>query len=364
MFSLDEINSLFSEEDAKFVVDIFNLNKDGNFEDEVTRKENGKNILFLEKKYEKLARKYSLSEDEFFARLEKIRTKLFVYRSKRVHPHKDDKILTDWNGLMIAALAYSSKVFENKKYKNIAKKAMQFVMTKLKAPNNELLHRYREGEADIHGMIDDYAFFILALLELYDATFNVDYINTAYDIQKKMIELFWDNQNGGFYLSSINQTDLIIRKKTIYDGAIPSGNSVAYYNLLRLASLTGDPDLKSKADSIEQCFAGQISKMPFGYTMFLIGKDYEKKSKHHVILIGDTKEQHTQKIIELLKTSNLPESTIIVKDTGSEQTGYMAEYLKDYAVIGNKATAYICVDNMCLPPTNDPEKIKKNLQVE
>jgi hypothetical protein len=172
-------------------------------------------------------------------RLENARQQLFRAREKRIHPLKDDKILTDWNGLMIAALAKAGRVLGNQEYTLASKKAAQFVLQHLTNGNGKLLKRYRQGKAGLPAHLNDYAFVVWGLLELYQTIFETKYLKKAIEINDYMLAHFWDAQNGGLYMTADNSEKLLVRSKVIYDGAIPSGNSVAMFNLLRLGHLTG-----------------------------------------------------------------------------------------------------------------------------
>ncbi|MDI9597497.1 MAG: thioredoxin domain-containing protein, partial [Atribacterota bacterium] len=200
---------------------------------------------------------------------EKIREKLYGIRAKRIPPDKDRKILTDWNGLIIAALAKAAQVLEDEDFLEAAKKAADFIFRRLEDSSNHLLHRYSEGDAAIPGFLDDYAFLIWGLLELYKATFSNEYLQKALDLNKVLFLDFWDEKNGGFYFTSANNEQLLIRQKEVYDGAIPSGNSVAFCNLLKLADFTGNKQFKQRAYQLLKAFSPMVEQNPSAYAYFL-----------------------------------------------------------------------------------------------
>ena len=204
---------------------------------------------------------------------EKIREKLYGIRAKRIPPDKDRKILTDWNGLIIAALAKAAQVLEDEDFLEAAKKAADFIFRRLEDSSNRLLHRYSEGDAAIPGFLDDYAFLIWGLLELYKATFSNEYLQKALDLNKVLFLDFWDEKNGGFYFTSANNEQLLIRQKEVYDGAIPSGNSVAFYNLIKLADFTGNKQFKQRAYQLLKAFSPMVEQNPSAYAYFLTGVD-------------------------------------------------------------------------------------------
>lgn len=204
---------------------------------------------------------------------EKIREKLYGIRAKRIPPDKDRKILTDWNGLIIAALAKAAQVLEDEDFLEVAKEAADFIFRRLEDSSNHLLHRYSEGDAAIPGFLDDYAFLIWGLLELYKATFSNEYLQKALDLNKVLFLDFWDEKNGGFYFTSANNEQLLIRQKEVYDGAIPSGNSVAFYNLIKLADFTGNKQFKQRAYQLLKAFSPMVEQNPSAYAYFLTGVD-------------------------------------------------------------------------------------------
>jgi uncharacterized protein YyaL (SSP411 family) len=188
-------------------------------------------------------------------RLESVRKKLFEERENRAHPHKDDKILTDWNGLMIAALAKGAQAFAEPRYASAAAKAAAFILKSMRTEDGGLLHSFCDGEARVNAFLDDYAFFIWGLIELYEATFMAGYLKAAIELNNILIKNFWDETEGGFYFTAVDAEALPARNKEVYDGAVPSGNSVAAYNLLRLGRITADTSLEEKAAKIVRVFS-------------------------------------------------------------------------------------------------------------
>jgi len=240
------------ESDGEKFCKYYNITEEGNFE--------GLNIP-------NLINSTIPDEDKEFVEL--CRKKLFDHREKRVHPHKDDKILTAWNGLMIAALAIGGRVLGIEKYTLAAEKASEFIFSKLVRPDGRLLARYRDGEAAFLAYLDDYAFLIWALIELYETTYKPMYLKKAMELTNDMIKYFWDNKKGGLFIYGSDSEQLITRPKEIYDGAIPSGNSVAALNFLRLSRLTGQQELEEKAHQMFALFGSKIDSMPQGYAFFL-----------------------------------------------------------------------------------------------
>ncbi|MCK9282120.1 MAG: thioredoxin domain-containing protein, partial [Melioribacteraceae bacterium] len=220
VWSENELNSLLTDAQFDFVKEHFNTSPEGNFHDESSHQNTGENILFLKNEF-------SPAEELVFEPIRKI---LFAHRDKRIHPFKDDKILTDWNGLMITALAIAGRVFHNQFFISLAERAAKFVFDNLLNSDGKLLHRYRDGESSLDANIDDYSFFVSGLVELYQTTFKPAYLEHAIKLTNHAIDEFWDSDLGGFFFTGINSETILTRTKEYYDGAIPSGNSVFITN--------------------------------------------------------------------------------------------------------------------------------------
>ncbi|SPD75974.1 conserved hypothetical protein [uncultured Desulfobacterium sp.] len=262
----NEIKAHLGAELGELVCRFYGISEEGNFED-------GLSIAHLPLMPEEFAASEGVEILEFEKTLENVRSRLFEERNKRVHPLKDDKILTSWNGLMIAALARGCQVFDKKAYADAAAKASEFILKKMKEKDGRLLRRYRQQEAAFPGYLDDYAFFVWGLIELYEATLNGGWLREAIGLNEDMIDIFWDEKDSGFYFTGKGNEELITRIKEIYDGAIPSGNSVAALNLLRLGRMNGDAGLEKKAERLIQAFSGKLVSYPPGYTQMLTALD-------------------------------------------------------------------------------------------
>ncbi len=241
LWTLDEVLDTLPPVDAELAVHIYGLKPEGNFPGS-----QGKNILHIAEPLEELAPYKGLTVQELIDRLHTIREALFEARKKRLAPAVDDKVLTDWNGLMIAALAKTGSALGEPKYIEAAKKAAEFILNQMRH-GEVLYHRYAKGEVAVEGFLDDYAFFVFGLIELYEATFEDKYLQAAADLIKTMISKFWDTENGGFYQTQNSETAMP-KLKQLYDGATPSGNSIALYDLLWLSRLTSEPTYEQKGE--------------------------------------------------------------------------------------------------------------------
>jgi len=365
VWTFKEAQQALAPEEATLIVKVFNIRKDGNFMEQPTREGTGSNILHLRKSVKELASDLKVSEEALQRRLKAIRQKLFDYREKRVHPHKDDKILTDWNGLMIAALAKGAQVFEESEYAEAAERAVDFILKTMRTPGGRLLHRYRDGQAGIPAHINDYAFLIWGLLELYEATFEVSYLETALDLNKDLIKHFWDEDCGGFYSTADDSEKLLVRHKEIYDGAIPSGNSVAMLNLLRLGRLTAKSDLEEKAATIGGVFSESISESPSAHTQFMAAVDFGIGPSYEVVIVGNSKAKDTKEMVHALHTHFIPNKVVLLRPIDQEAAGIerLAKFTKYQTSIDNRATAYVCLNYNCKLPTTDKGKMLELLKL-
>lgn len=361
----DEIRQILKGEEADLIINVFNVKKSGNFRDEASGKNTGANILHLEKTLTEVAFKNKTSVDELKERVETARQKLFTARNKRIHPHKDDKILTDWNGLMIAALAKGAQVCNEPEYADAAKRAADFILTDMRRQDGRILHRYRDGHAAILANVDDYAFLIWGLLELYETIFDVHYLQTALDLNNEMIKHFWDEQDGGFYFTADDAEELIVRQKEIYDGAIPSGNSVAVLNLFRLARITADSDLEDKANKIMLAFSKDVSSVPSGYSQMMVALDFGIGPSYEIVIVGNPQAKDTKEMLNALRKHFIPNKVVLLRPSDQEAPDIirLAKFTEYQSSLDGKATAYVCLDYACKMPVTDAEEMLKLLNV-
>ncbi|MFC1938315.1 thioredoxin domain-containing protein [Chloroflexota bacterium] len=355
LWTRDEIQKMLSKEEAGLTVKVFNISEDGNFTDEVAGGKSGSNILHITKPVEELASDLNISVPELQAKMAEIRQKLFAHRESRIHPHKDDKILTDWNGLMIAALAKGAQVFDEPEYANAARHAADFILKNVRTSEGRLLHRYRDGEAALTANIGDYAFFVYGLLELYEATFDVNYLKAALELNEDFVRHFWDHDNGGFYFTADDGENLLIRQKEIYDGATPSGNSVAMLNLLRLGRITTNTDFEDKAVKIGQTFYENVRQSPSAHTQLMVAVDFAAGPAYEVVIAGGSQADDTKRMLDAIQKLFVPNKIVILRPTDQEspEIDDIAPFTRYHSSIDGIATAYVCLDYNCKLPTTD-----------
>ncbi|HIC43160.1 MAG TPA: thioredoxin domain-containing protein, partial [Sulfurimonas sp.] len=356
-----EINSILDGTAADLFNSVYTLSAEGNFTDEATGQKPGTNILYRSRGLQDIVSDLNIDEESSLEILENAREILFTTREERVHPYKDDKILTDWNGLMIAALSKGGRVLDKPEYIRAAQKTVTFIIANMMDSNGKLLHRYRERSAAINGNVDDYAFLIWGLLELYEATFNTQHLKMALILQDYLTEHFWDETEGGFYFTADNAEKLLIRQKEIYDGAIPSGNSVAMQNLLRLGRITSQPDLENMAAQIGRTFSSQVKQTPLGYTQLMSAVGFGVGPSYEIVIAGEINAQDTQAFLTAIRTQYMPNKVVLVRPTEDAPIVAIAPFTKNQNMIGGKATVYVCQNYACNLPTTDVAELVAQL---
>ena len=241
------------------------------------------------------------------------------------------------------------------------------MLHKLRADNGRLLKRYRNGNAGLQAHLDDYAFAVWGLLELYQATLKVAYLQEAIHINDQMIRHFWDDQSGGFYLTADDAEKLLIRSKDIYDGAIPSGNSVAALNLLRLGHMTGRQQYLKKAEDITRAFAGTVNRYPPGHSQLMVALQYALNPNYEVVIVGRPGAEDTRAMLAALRKPFLPGKVVVLRPADKKKAAAiirLAPYTEFMVTQNGRATAYVCTDFVCKLPTTDIAQMLANLQVK
>ena len=357
LWTTAELDRVLGAEESAFVQQAFNVHPEGNFVEEATQRMTRRNILHLTRSLAEQAEEQGVDPDEYAARWEAARSKLFEHRETRVHPLKDDKILTDWNGLMIAAFARAGQAFDDPGYTAAARRAADFALTTLRTEEGRLHKRYRAGQAGLPGTLEDYAFLAWGLIELYEASFDEDYLREAIGITETMLAHFEDPVRGGFFLSADDVDDLITRGKEAYDGAIPAGASIAAWNLLRLARLTGRMELEDHALRSMALFSRTAARNPSAHTQLMAAVDFVVGPSFEIVVAGDPAADDTRALLRAFRRRHLPNKVLVLRPPGAappitELIPYTAAQLP----VGGQATAYVCRDFACKAPTTDVEE--------
>ena len=359
-----EVEEILGKEDAALVASAWNLSAEGNYTDEVKGTRTGRNIPHLSESHAATADTLQMRQKDFEKRLQLLRARLFDIRENRVHPLKDDKVLADWNGLMAAALASAGRVFDEPEWIRAAERATGFVLDEMHTSKGRMLHRYRDGEASIPAFLDDYVFMTTAMLELYDATFDPKYLEQALELQQQTLELFWDKARNGFFFTAADNEALLVRQKEVYDGAIPSGNSMAADNFVRLARLTGDEGNLETAGKIFSAFAADAGRLPSAHTQLVGALQRAAGPSLEVVIAGDPGADDTAALIATVREMYLPHAAVLLVPSGPTGAAIrkLAPFAEAYTPVQGKAAAYVCQDFSCQLPTTDPDKLTRLLE--
>jgi uncharacterized protein YyaL (SSP411 family) len=362
VWSLAELQAILGEEDAALFSKVYNIRREGNFFDEATHCLTGKNIPHLTMKPLASAGISEAETSELSNRLTEIRKRLYQARSHRVPPHKDDKVLTDWNGLMIAALAIGGRVLDEASFTGAARKAAEFVLARLRK-DGRLLKRYRQGTAALPAHLDDYAFMVWGLLELYETTFVLRFLKEALALSQTQTEHFYDTESGSFFLIADDTEKVLFRQREFYDGAIPSGNSIAALNYLRLAGLTGNTVFEEKALGIIRACSAELYERPVAYTQMMVAVNFALGPTTEVVIVGEPEAADTAALLKPLRALFAPNVVVLLRPSGEQGSELikLAPFTKTMETVDGKATAYVCRNRSCLRPVTDAGELTELL---
>ncbi|MEG6586799.1 thioredoxin domain-containing protein [Dendrosporobacter sp. 1207_IL3150] len=357
VFTRKEIIEVLGESDGDIFAEFYGASEQGNFED-------GTNILnFIGENLQEYCSRVNLSEDEVRKILEKGRKQLFTYRKNRIHPHKDDKILTAWNALMIVAFAKASRILNRSDYTIMAQRAIDFIYSKLIREDGRLLARYRDGDAAYAAYLDDYAFLLWALVETYETVYEPIYLHRAMELYSDLKTLFWDEANGGFFFYGLDSEELLIRPKELYDGAMPSGNSVAALALLQLARLTENKEVLELANNQIEAFSYEAQRHPKAFTFFLIAFSYYLSVPQHIVVAGSSDSEDTWSMLNEVGNKFLPYTVIMLNDSEhKELINEVLPHIVEQQPLEGKATAYVCNNLSCKPPISSIERLGEQIK--
>ena len=338
---------------------LYGVETDGNALDDPHGEFTGRNILFIRNDIEAAAQQFSLPVEAVRTISAGARIKLYNARKSRPRPDLDDKILTSWNGLMISAFSRASSVLQNQRYLEAAVKAADFILgTLYRKTGGRLLRRYRNGEAGIEGKADDYAFFIQGLLDLYEASGSGRYLDIAETLMEKQIELFFDDESGGFFNAASDDRSIPLRMKEDYDGAEPSANSINTISLYRLADMTDREDFRQKAEKTIEYFSKPLRENGRQLPFMLKAAMFSYYGTRQVILAGDPKSEKMKVFRTTLGGMYLPD-TVVIHASGKRNEA--TKFLKNLARKSNAPAAYVCAGQTCQLPATDEESFKKLL---
>ena len=344
----DELSKLLSSEEFNVAANHFGITKAGNFVDHSHPTPlPGQNVLSI------VNPDVPTTDQSLLAAA---KNKMLATRAKRMRPHLDDKILASWNGLMLGAFARAAAILGEEKYRAAAEKNLQFLREKLwDEKSKTLFHRWRGGERDNVQLLEGYAFLLDGVVQLYEATLNPENLDFAIQLAQAMIAKFYDPANGGFWQSPAGSNDLILRVKDDYDGAEPSGNSVATLALLKLAAITGREDFRQPAEATLQLSAHRLQQQPAALAFMLHALDFWLDEPRRVVIAGDPNSAKAKELLCAAHSVYQPDKIVLAN------TGAVEPFAKTLAAKG-EATVFLCTGTSCQPPTGDAAKVKELLR--
>jgi uncharacterized protein YyaL (SSP411 family) len=341
-----EIEAVLGAEQGRLFNRVYGVTAAGNFEHETS-------ILHLPRTLAEVAADEKTTPEQLASQLAVMREKLLSARGHRIRPLLDDKVLTDWNGLMIGAFAYGARALGEPAYAQAAADAARFVLDRLRTPDG-LLKRYRDGQAAGDGFLDDYAFLAWGLLELHAATQDPAHLIAARDLAQEMQQRFSDPAGGGFFFTASDSEPLLVRTKEIYDGAVPSGNAVAALVLLKLGATLADPELTRAGRAVVETFSAELQTAPLAFPQMMLALGLALGPTTEVVLAGEPANAEVIAMRSAIDRKFLPQVTVVVKAPGDagERLGGLSPFLASLSAAGGRPTAYVCREQSCSLPVH------------
>ncbi len=364
LWKYDEIGKSLKPGEREVFNPYFGIEAQGNARFDPHGEFVGKNILYVKGSVQEVADRLKKSVEEMNQALANSKKKLLEIRVQRPRPPLDDKVLVDWNGLMISSLAFGSRVLDEPRYAQRAEEATRFILKFLIGPDGRLLHRFRDNEAGVLGNLSDYAYFIHGLLDLYEATFKEEYLKGAIRLGRQMINLFWDEKEGGFFFNPSDGEELILRQKEAYDGALPSANSIGCLDLVRLYHFTLDQEWQKKSESLLAAFSVEIQKRPGAYLEMLTALDFFLGPSREIVLSGSKDDPRLKAMLTKIYNKFIPSKVVILRPPNDKAVGIVSliPSLKAQKPLEGRITVYVCENHICRIPVLEPEKLEELLE--
>lgn len=358
-----EVEKLLPEKDANIFCFYYGVLPDGNVLHDPHQEFTGKNLIAVTHLAEETANHFGVTAPQIEESLVRSRKTLFAAREKRPRPHLDDKILTDWNALMISSFALASRALNKPEYAETARRAAEFLFRNMTDGKGRLFHRYRAGTAGIAGHLDDYAFLAEACLHVYEATFDVVWLERVRDLSLKLIELFWDKDKKGFFITSAEESTLIVRPKPDHDGAIPSGSAAAVITLLKLHRITGEDTFERHARETFEAYSFAIDNQPTGFAYLLSAFDFAIGPSHEIVIAWNSKQSPLEPFTREIYGRFLPNKVVLLKTSGAALER-LAPFTKEQNSLNGEVTVYVCKNHACELPVTDASKLKSLLETK
>jgi uncharacterized protein len=351
-----QIASILEQNEARLFNARYGVTKHGNFEGHKT-------ILSIATPVEQLAKEFQTDPVALANSLSSARTKVFAARAKRIRPHRDDKVIAGWNGLMISSLAYGGFVLREKKYMDAAVRCADFVL-KMLYTNGRLRRYYRDGQTVGKAFLDDYAFMVMGLVNLYEATFETRWLAKARTLSEEMVGLFADVEQGGFFFAGKDSEDLIARSRPSSDGPIPSGNSAAAFAMLKLGRLTMNQQFTEQGARTLKAFSRQLAESPTYSSLMLEALSFQLGPAREIVIAGDPEAEDTKRMLALLAGTFLPNAVILFHNPKKADPALyeLVPFVKNQTAAGGRATAYVCENYACKKPVTDIRELESLLE--
>jgi len=352
VWSPAEIETVLGDESGIFS-GFFGVTKSGNFE--------GKNILNISQKASEYSQRQGISLERLIDVVQRGKLALWAEREKRVHPLLDDKVLASWNGMMLRSFAEAGAALERQDYLDAAVRNANFLLETMR-PEGKLLRTYRAGQAKLPGYLEDYSFVADGLLALYEATFDQRWLDESISLADRMIELFWDDAVGGFYDTSAEHDQLVVRPRDVLDNAQPCGGSVATDVLLKLAVITGNEDYRVKAATPLRTLRELMGRAPAGTGHWIATLDFYVSSPKEVVIIGPRDDSATTALMQIVNGGFFPNKVLVGADSADDAGKYGLPLLEARGMVDGKPTAYVCQNYACQLPVTTPEEFAVQLE--
>jgi hypothetical protein len=363
LWTQEEIHRLLKSQQAEIFSRYYQVRKEGNFSYQESYHK-GKNILHIRENLSSLSQNYKMSKKQLQDNLDIAKSKLLKFRNERLRPFLDDKIITSWNSLMISALSKGYQVLDDHSYLNQAQKAAHFIILNLQNKDGILFRTFRAGKRKYFAFLEDYAFFIQALIDLYESDFNEEWILHAERLTKDMIRLFWDNKTAHFYNTNQYHENQIVRTLTLNDSAVPSSSGISVEVLIRLGRLFQKNDYLEKSQYILKSIKKHISEYPQSYMKMLWNVSHLVYPEKELAVIGKKNSSPTQNLIRTIRKHFIPNHILALSDPENKNTQKVFSripLLKNKKLINGQSTVYVCEDYQCQNPVTSPDKLEEQL---
>jgi len=369
VWSAAEVNKLLGNTDTPAFEYRYGVHPDGNVSapQDIEGKMRGMNVLYQQRSVAETASYFKTADQAMGQQLERDRKQLLGARTQRPRPPVDTKVITAWNGMLISALARSSQVLHEPRYLQAAQKAASMIETHLYSrETGRLKRRYRLGTAEVDGFLSDYANMVQGLLDLYEASYDLRWLNWALRLQKTQDSLFSDNKQGAYFTTFTSDEHLLWKDREAYDGAEPSPNSVAAMNLLRIWQMTEDETARDRAVKTISTFGGQLNKTPETMPAMMSAYDALTSVQRQIVIAGAPQAADTRQMLDLVWQRYLPNSILMLADQGAgqQELARRLPFIANMRPKNGKATAYVCQNYFCNLPSSDPKVVAHLLDSE